>query len=75
MKTCEFCEYGRDECALLNEPIEYEPSGMTVKENCPVNADLQVSGHKRKMVHGEDKPNMVCTSVYKQKNTESDREV
>ena len=53
MTTCEFCQYGRDECLILKEPIEYEPSGMTIKENCPVNASLQVSRRKRSVVHGE----------------------
>ena len=36
MKTCEFCEYATDECLILGEPIEYEPSGMTAKSNCPI---------------------------------------
>ena len=29
--------YAGDECFLLNEPIEYDPSGMTApKDNCPM---------------------------------------
>ena len=37
MKTCEFCMFAGDECFLLNEPIEYDSSGMTTpKDNCPM---------------------------------------
>lgn len=75
MKTCEFCQFGTDECLLLKEPIEYEPSGMTIKENCPLHDLLQVSRHKRELVYGESKPNMVGTTANSKQTKESDREV
>ena len=56
MKTCEFCMFAGDECLLLHEPIEYDASGMTIKDNCPIRHDkIQISGHERKVVRSEDK--------------------
>lgn len=57
MSTCEFCMFAGDECYLLHEPIEYEPSGMTIMEDCPLRHDtIQISRHKREVVRGEDEP-------------------
>ena len=56
MTICEFCMYASDECYLLDEPIEYDSSGMTVKANCPLRknyGNLQVSDDGREVVHGE----------------------
>lgn len=56
MKTCEFCMFAGDECLLLHEPIEYEPSGMTIKENCPIRHDnVQISDDRRQDVRSEPK--------------------
>ena len=58
MTTCEFCMYATDECYLLEEPIEYDPSGMTVKKNCPLRkkyGDLQISDSGRQDVRSDDK--------------------
>lgn len=57
MRTCEFCMYAGDECFLLEEPIEYDPSGMTLKDNCPMRKtydNLLLSRPEREMVQGED---------------------
>ena len=58
MTTCEFCMYATDECYLLGEPIEYDPSGMTVKENCPMRkhyGNLSFSNDGRQDVRSDDK--------------------
>jgi len=56
MRTCEFCQYGGDECYLLEEPIEYESSGMTIKENCPIRHDkIPISHDGWKACRSEDK--------------------
>jgi len=56
MKTCEFCMYAGDECYLLHEPIEYDSSGMTIKENCPIRYDtLQIQDNGWKNVRSERK--------------------
>lgn len=48
--------YAGDECYLLHEPIEYDSSGMTIKENCPIRHDkVQISSDKRQMVRSKDK--------------------
>jgi len=59
MRTCEFCMYASDECFLLEEPIEYDPSGMTLKENCPMRreyGDLQIPNNGRQDIRGDDTP-------------------
>ena len=59
MRTCEFCMYAGDECFLLEEPIEYDPSGMTLKENCPMRreyGDLQIQTDGRQDVGTVDAP-------------------
>lgn len=75
MKTCEFCQFGTDECLILKEPIEYEPSGMTIKENCPLHDLLQVSRHKRELVYGKGKSDRDRYAVHTEQTKESDREV
>ena len=41
MRTCEFCMYASDECFILGEPIEYDPSGMTVMKDCPMRREYE----------------------------------
>ena len=56
MKTCEFCMYASDECFLLQEPIEYDSSGMTVKSNCPIrgkNDNIPIQTHERQNVRSD----------------------
>ena len=56
MKTCEFCMYASDECFLLQEPIEYDSSGMTVKSNCPIRGNhdsLQIQSDERQTIRSE----------------------
>lgn len=58
MTICEFCMYASDECYLLDEPIEYDSSGMTVKKNCPLRktyGNLQISNAGRQDVRSDDK--------------------
>ena len=58
MKTCEFCMYAGDECFLLQEPIEYDSSGMTVKSDCPIrgkDGNLQIQNDERATLRSDDK--------------------
>ena len=58
MTTCEFCMYATDECYLLEEPIDYDPSGMTVKDNCPMRktyGQIQIPDSGRQDVRSDDK--------------------
>ena len=52
--------YAGDECFILEEPIEYDPSGMTLKENCPMRKtydNLHISRPERELVYGEEQEN------------------
>ena len=60
MPTCEFCVYGTDECLLLHEPIEYDPSGMTIKENCPIHEKISILLNGRKTIRTAVEGNEQC---------------